>query len=187
MNTRTKTPVVSPRSARPGDKTPVGSPRSASPGDKTPVGSPRSARSVSPTTPTTAKRCEEAEIAKIAEISVVAIDKIAAMIIIHTRGASGSKHVNKDNIQTVVEHVIAHSKRTPPERVEDIFLLVCQKATNAQLKSFSTPHISTDELADIKAALNYKGNKGGGSRKPRRRAGRGTKGKSRSRKNAHRK
>jgi hypothetical protein len=109
------------------------------------------------------------------------------MIIIHTRGASGSKQVNRDNIRTVVNDVIMRSKRTPPDCVKDIFLLVCQKVDNKDLKSFSTPGLSAVELADIKAALNYKGNKGGGSRKPRRRTGRGTKGKSRSRKNAHRK
>lgn len=163
-------------------------PRSASPSDKTPVGSARSARSVSPTTPTTAKRYEEAENSKIAEISVAAIDEIAGIVAINTRGASKqSKQVNKANIRTVVEQVIARSKRTPPGCVKDIFILVCQKAIDTRLKSFSTPGLSEDELADTKTALNYKGNKGGGSRKYRRRTGRGTKSKSRSRKNAHRK
>lgn len=176
---RSSPPVGSARSARPvSPRTPV---LCAIPGrgDKSSV---RSERSVSPTTPTTAKRYEEAEIAKIAKISVAAIDKIVIMVNASTMGTSGAS-ANRANIQQVVERVVGtQSASNRPESVEDIFLLVLQKAKTRELRNFSTPNLPDFELRDLKAALNVKGNRVGGSRKKHRRK-RQTKSKSRTCKN----
>lgn len=59
-------------------------------------------------------------------------------------------------------------KRPSPDRVKDIFVLVNQNAKDDQLKIFSDPRLSDDEIRDIRTALNIRGNSGGSRKKHRR-------------------
>jgi len=75
------------------------------------------------------------------------------MVNASTMGTSGAS-ANRANIQQVVERVVGtQSVSNRPESVEDIFLLVLQKAKTRELRNFSTPNLPDFELRDLKAAL----------------------------------
>ena len=107
--------------------------------------------------PRTADRDETDRIIRETDVAIVAIGRIVA-----TKSGEKAVVINIENIRKVVKRVI---RGFTPDRVKDIFLLVSQKATDAELKSFSDPPLSTH---DIKTALNVRGNTGGSRKKHRR-------------------